>query len=243
MAERIIHWHASIDSTMYEAARLAHKGAPHGTVVGADEQTAGHGRLGRAWHSPPGAGLYVSLILRLGGPAEELPIVTLALGLAAAEAITQATGLAPDLRWPNDVLLAGRKCCGILTQLHGAAVVAGIGINVNHESFPAELRAIATSLRLQAGRTVDRDGLLRHLLAAVDDHLDILRQQGRAAILRLFTQHSSYVFGRRVLVDERDAGTTDGLNEAGFLMLRRDDGGRVPILAGGVRPLDGPGSE
>src|ERR1700733_12720083 len=156
MPERRIEWHDVIDSTMIEANRLAAQGAASGTVVGAEEQSAGRGRHGRSWHSEPGSGLYVSIILRRQFTPATLRVVTLALGLAAQEAILKATDLACDLRWPNDVLIPSKesegKCAGILTQLEGStqpsAIIAGIGINVNHSSFPAELSPIATSLRI-----------------------------------------------------------------------------------------------
>src|SRR4029077_20415255 len=126
-----------------------------GTVAGAEEQTEGQGRLGRTWHSERDSGLYVSIVLRHLIPANTVPLVTLALGLAAREAILKATDLACDLRWPNDVLIHAKKCAGILTRLEssgypsgiiaGGAIIAGIGINVNHSSFPEELSSIATS--------------------------------------------------------------------------------------------------
>src|SRR5205085_7003122 len=129
---------------MPEAVRLAAQGCSSGTTVGADEQTAGHGRYGRHWHSEPDAGLYVSVILRHKFKPDEIPIVTLALGLAVTEAIQDTTNLICDLRWPNDILIHDRKCAGILTQLEGEAVIAGIGINVNQTSFPAEIASVAT---------------------------------------------------------------------------------------------------
>ena len=134
-----IYRFASLPSTMRKAIELAEAGCPSGTVVVADEQTAGQGRFGREWHSERGAGLYMSQVLRLKICPDSLPLVTLALGLATAEAITNVASAAPDLRWPNDVLLNGRKCAGILVQLHDGVLIAGIGINVNHTSFPTSL--------------------------------------------------------------------------------------------------------
>src|SRR6202142_2440869 len=145
-SDRRVEWFASIDSTMTVAARLAREGCPSGTVVGADEQTAGIGRHGHSWHSEPGAGLYVSVVLRLHLSSDALPVVMLALSLATQQAIAEVTGLAPDLRWPNDVLIDEKKCAGILAQFEGDAVIAGIGINVGHTQFPPDLAPIATSL-------------------------------------------------------------------------------------------------
>jgi BirA family transcriptional regulator, biotin operon repressor / biotin---[acetyl-CoA-carboxylase] ligase len=243
MPDRRIEWQDVIDSTMAAASRLADAGAPSGTVVGAEEQSAGRGRHGRSWHSEPGSGLYVSIILRRKFTPASLPVVTLALGLAAQEAILKATNLACDLRWPNDVLIQSKKCAGILTQLegstHASAIIAGIGINVNHFSFPSELNAIATSLRIVSGRTQSRERLLVELLASVDTYCDLLETQGRGPIIEMFARASSYVSGRRVYVDQDGSqlrGTTAGLNDSGFLMLRGDDGTNSVIVAGGVRP-------
>ena len=237
---RTVQWFDSVASTMTLAAELAAQDYPHGTVVGADEQRAGVGRYGRAWHSPKGAGLYFTEILRLPLKPADLPVVTLALGLAAAEAIVRVTDLACDLRWPNDLMIGNRKCAGILVQLHEQAILAGIGINVNHGEFPPELAAIATSLRIAAnGREFEREKLLPVLLESIDSHCDLLVREGKDTILRMFSESSSYARGRRVCVDLADrtiTGVTDGLDQAGFLLVRTDDGKRETILAGGVRP-------
>jgi BirA family biotin operon repressor/biotin-[acetyl-CoA-carboxylase] ligase len=238
---REIHWHGTIGSTMHEAVRLAAAGCASGTVVGADEQTAGQGRHGRVWHSQADTGLYFSVVLRLPLDPASAAVVTFALGLSVAEAIQQTTGVACDLRWPNDVLVRDRKCAGILTQLHGAAVVTGIGVNVNQTEFPPDVADIAISLRIASGREQSRESLLAALLDSIDRHCDILTKQGPAVIFDLFTRASSYVTGRRVTVELLEGevtGTTAGLTEAGFLRLRRDDGGEETIVAGGVRPAD-----
>lgn len=236
---REIHWRETLDSTMYEAVRRASEGAPSGTVIGADEQTAGHGRHDRPWHSERGTGLYFSLVLRLGLDTAVLPVTTLALGCAAAEAIEISTGIACDLRWPNDVLVNARKCAGILTEYHHGAIVAGIGVNVNQTRFPADVVAIATSLRLASGHEHSRESLLIALLDGIERHAGILVRQGPPAILDLFTNASSYVLGRRVTVDLPEGpvtGTTAGLTESGFLKLRLDSGAEQIVIAGGVRP-------
>ena len=217
---------------MPEAAALADRGAASGTVIGADEQTAGHGRYNRTWHSEKDAGLYQSVILRLPLAAPTMPVVTLALGLATAQAIQRVSGNACDLRWPNDVLIGGRKSAGILVQLHGAAIVAGIGINLSERAFPPEIADIATSVG-----PVNREDLLIALLEDIDTHCDILVKQGVDAILKMFAQASSFVVNRKVIVDEQIIGATAGLTADGFLRLRMDDGRERIIHAGGVRPL------
>jgi BirA family transcriptional regulator, biotin operon repressor / biotin---[acetyl-CoA-carboxylase] ligase len=224
---------------MTEAIRLAEQGAQSGTVVGAEEQTAGQGRHGRVWHSEPGLGLYVSIILRRQFMPATLPVVTLALGLATREAILKATDLVCDLRWPNDVLIESRKCAGILTMLEGSAIIAGIGINVNHSRFPVELGGIATSLRLVSGRVHSRERLLLDLLPNIDRYCALLETEGPGPILEMFSRASSYVTGRRVFVDQDGStlrGTTRGLAHSGFLILHGDDGRENLIVAGGVRP-------
>jgi BirA family biotin operon repressor/biotin-[acetyl-CoA-carboxylase] ligase len=236
---RQIHRFNSVASTMQVAIELAEQGCDSGTVVVANEQTAGQGRFGRTWHSEAGAGLYLSQVLRPKICQDSLPLITLALGLATAEALTHIASVAPDLRWPNDVLLDGKKCAGILVQLVDGVLITGIGINVNHTAFPHDLAPIATSLRQATGREHDADKLLDALIGSIDDHIQRLMVNGRDPVLRAFSQASSYVRGRRVIVEQNGTdltGITDGLDPQGFLKLREDSGRRTLILAGGVRP-------
>jgi BirA family biotin operon repressor/biotin-[acetyl-CoA-carboxylase] ligase len=240
---RRIDWFQSVSSTMTLAAQAARDRAPSGTVIGADGQVAGIGRQGHTWHSEAEAGLYVSVVLRLAVDPSMMPVLMLALGIATQKAIAEVAGLAADLRWPNDVLIevdgVAKKCAGILAQLEGPAVVAGIGINVNHAAFPAEIEALATSLRLAGKGGVSREDLLVVLLQEIDACYTILSTEGPRAILELFTRSSSYAQGRRVRVD-RDGttieGVTRGLDASGFLVVREDSGKETTILAGGVRP-------
>jgi BirA family transcriptional regulator, biotin operon repressor / biotin---[acetyl-CoA-carboxylase] ligase len=239
---REIVWREVCESTMTEAAHLAATGCASGTAVIAEEQTAGQGRYRRTWHSERESGLYVSLVLRLAIPDESARVLSMALGLATAEAIARATDLRADLRWPNDVLIGEKKCAGILAQVEPGAFVAGIGINVNQESFPEEIAPIATSLRLAAGRTHSRELLLIRLLETIDSFTRMLAEGGKDPILKLFTRASSYVTGKRVIVEQGDRvieGITDGLDASGFLYVRQPDGTRATILAGGVRPAAG----
>jgi BirA family biotin operon repressor/biotin-[acetyl-CoA-carboxylase] ligase len=222
---------------MEEAAKLSREGCPSGTAVVAEEQTAGYGRHGRTWHSERGAGLYVSIVLRLPLPAENLPVLSLALGLATAEAIARAADLACDLRWPNDVLIGGKKCAGILVETEGPAFIAGIGINVNHSAFPAELTGLATSLLLASGHPQSKDQLLVRLLESADSFTKMLLNGGPEPVIAMFSRASSYVRGKRVIAGGLE-GITDGLDPSGFLYLRQPSGERTLILAGGVRPAD-----
>jgi BirA family biotin operon repressor/biotin-[acetyl-CoA-carboxylase] ligase len=199
-----------------------------GYVAIAGQQTAGQGRHGHSWHSPAGSGLYFSMVL------EPMPMLTLALGLAAADAIAHIGGAVCDLRWPNDVMLGGKKVAGILVQLSGGAAIAGIGINLLRTALPPELEPIATSLQAHTGREIDATALIIALLHQAERYT----AEAPENILRLFTQASSYASGRRVTVDLPDGvieGTTAGLDADGFLIVRKDDGTDTLIVAGGVR--------
>ena len=196
---RELHYFESIDTTMREAATLAERGAESGTVVIADEQIAGQGRHGHAWVSEKGLGLYASILLRPALRRESAPTLTMALGLATAEAIATVTGVVCDLRWPNDIMIGDRKAAGILTQLLDSSAVAGIGVNVNQDRFPSELTE-ATSLRIASGSLQSRENLLIELLPAVDRYVEILEERGAAAILDLFSRRSTYASGKRVVV-------------------------------------------
>lgn len=233
-----IHYFATVGSTMIEAARLANSGAAHGTVVFADEQTAGMGRLGRSWQSQAELGIYCSVLLRLPLPPSSLPIASLVLGLATAEAIQKSTQLACDLKWPNDVLIHERKVAGILTHLVEACVVAGIGINVNQTSLTGNLRTPATSLRIESsGRVQSREEIAANLLESLDTFCSMLAIQGNQSILRAFSSASSYAMNRRVIVEENGSkGVTVGLDDNGFLLVRSDSGHIERLAAGGVRP-------
>lgn len=237
---RQIEWHDTIDSTMRRAAELARGGCTAGTVVAARQQTAGQGRLGRSWDSRPG-GLYFTMVLRPRLEPAQLPLATLALGLAVADILQTFCGVTADLRWPNDVLIGDRKLAGILAQYQDGALLAGIGLNVNQRSFPPELARNAISLALETGSEQDPEFLLQALAASIESHLKILETSGAAAILRLFEAASSYCAGRRVTVElpgSEIRGTTAGLTPEGFLAVRRDDGTQFTVTAGGVRPAD-----
>ena len=254
----------SIGSTSTAMLEAAAAGAPEGSGMVADEQTAGRGRGGHAWHSAPGDGLYVSVIAKPTLSVERALWISLATGLAAQAAIREATGLAIDIRWPNDLLVAGarrenRKCGGILveTVVETAAVpeenppvryaVIGIGINVNHAAFPPELVALATSLRLASGRIQIRQGLLVALLRQLDRELTELEEfaphsasNGVDPLLERFARASSWVRGKRVHVPEAGGytGTTAGLDARGFLLVDGSDGTRRTVLSGGVREIE-----
>ncbi len=237
---RMIEWLETTPSTMKNALTLAQAGAPSGSIVGAEHQSAGQGRLGRGWHSIAGEGLYFTLLLRLNLKLTDIPVLTIAMGLAIATAIQDMTGLHCDLKWPNDLLIDGKKCCGILSEFQDGVVLTGIGVNVNQTAFPADIARTATSLRIADGKQHLREDLLIRMIEEIDNHVELLERKGRAPVLDLFGQSSSYVSGKRVEVEQAGRlirGITDGLSDAGFLYVRSDAGERVLILAGGLRAV------
>ena len=223
----IVRLHTT-ESTMKDAAALARDGQPHGTAVVADIQTAGIGRHGHTWHSEDSGGLYLSIVLRLEA---QLPILTMALGLAVQRAVNDLAQVSADLRWPNDVLLNDRKLAGILAQVAEGSVIAGIGLNVNQSEFPPDLAELATSLKMETGREHSKDALAERIVAESLRYATLSRQE----ILRRFEQSSSWPKGKAVIVDDKIRGITAGLDENGFLLLRTPEKLET-IVTGGVRP-------
>ncbi len=241
-----LHFTRVTDSTNSDALAGAQAGAPHGSVYFADAQRAGRGRGGHSWLSTAGEGLYVSVVLRLAAPAARLPLLPLAAGLAAASAVRTVSGLNVDLRWPNDLLIGERKTGGILVEARTeggvvAYAVAGIGINVHQREFEAGLATPATSLDLETGQRIGRGALLAALLESLEREAQALAEPAAgSAIPRRVEQASSWVRGRRVEVHGPQActGTTDGLDENGFLRVLTE-GGLVTVQTGGIRATCG----
>ena len=242
---RKLHFFATTGSTNTEALEAARAGAPHGSVYFADEQTAGRGRGDHRWDSQHGAGLYVSVLLRIPIPSAQLPLLPLAAGLAAAESIQAVAGVSIDLRWPNDLLIGDRKAGGILVEskLDGgtlAFAVVGIGINVHQRSFDAALATPATSLDLAVGRTVSRQAVLVALLKSLEREAILLghTEDAKALPARLEAR-STWVRGKNVTVHgpQACAGVTAGLDDHGFLRVRTA-GGIVTVQTGGIRSLE-----
>lgn len=232
-----------LPSTNDEALRLADAGAPAGTAVVADSQTAGRGRAGHSWSSPPGVALYASLLLRPTLPPETVPLVTMACGVGLADAVRSATGLPARLKWPNDVLVNGRKCAGILCERSDGAVVCGFGLNVNTppERLPERPIFPATSLAAEAGggRRFDREALLSVALERIGAEVAALEAPSGAAALADTFSALDALRGRRVRVDEgAGGGTTEGVDvgvaASGALLLRLPDGSIREIWAGSV---------
>ena len=230
------------DSTNRVALELGHAGEPEGAVVLAEEQTAGRGRAGRVWSSERAAGIYVTLLLRPKLAPVQAPLLTMMAGLSAHAAVEAVTGLAVDLKWPNDLIIRGKKVGGILTEMHAEPgqvrfVIVGIGLNVNQEKFPGELASIATSLRLETGKPQSRMELLVRLLREFESDYNRMLREGVASVVKRFEVISSYAHGKRVRVTngtESYLGTTAGLGPEGLLQVERDDGRVVTVIAGDV---------
>lgn len=255
-----IHHYFRIGSTNAEAMNAAAAGspdrptarkarpvgipAPEGSVYVAEEQTAGRGRGGHGWHSARSAGIYCSVVLRPQVAPADVLMLSLATGLAVRQGVEEVTGLRADLRWPNDLLLGGKKFGGILIEMNAEATrvrhaVVGMGINVNQETFPPSIAATSTSLRLETGRTWSRVELAAALLKSLDREYRRLPEAAARNEVRLrFEQNSSSARGRSVRVEEDGGyeGVTEGLDERGFLRVRTESGVRT-VLSGGVREL------
>lgn len=231
------------DSTNTLAYRLAEEGAAEGTVVIADTQSRGKGRLGRQWESPAGVNLYCSIILRPPIMPLHAPQLTFLSAVAVAEAIERSAGLAPVIKWPNDVLVNGFKVAGMLNEMSAETervefLVLGIGVNINmqRDQFPADLRHPASSLAIEAGREVRRLSFARALLESLDAHYARYLAEGYGPLRQAWLDRSA-VMGRRVRVSGQQGdtrGTVEGIDEIGALLLRTADGTLERVLAGDV---------
>lgn len=240
-AKRILHFFQT-ESTNDVAMHLGESNEPHGTVVIAERQTAGRGRAGHSWVSEKSVGIYATILLRPPISPMQSPALTLVAGLAARDAIADETGLSPDIRWPNDIMLNGKKVCGILAEMqaeldrvHFAAV--GIGINVNQSKMPSGLVGIATSLRMETGREHSRLELLVKLLRRLDHYYNQFITEGASPIARRFSEVSSYGEGKRVRITNGKAsfiGITAGVEFSGILRVQREDGRIESIISGTV---------
>ena len=237
----ILHFD-SIDSTNLEAIRRARSGAPEGTCIVAREQTAGRGRLDRAWQSPKDAGLYLSVLLRPTLELQQWPLITLMAAVAVRTALQKACGLQADIKWPNDICVNERKLCGILAEAietpSGAAVVLGIGINLIRTATLGELRATAISIEEANGEQPDVDALRQTLLDTIAADYEVVQTAGGAEhLIREWSAASSYAFDRHVRVTldrESFIGTTRGLDNDGALRVETADGNLRIVRAGDV---------
>jgi len=232
-----VRWFDTVGSTNDIAASRAELGEAEGTVIAANEQTSGRGRLGRDWASPPGAGLYVSVILRPEPPVAAL--LTIAAGVALAEGIEAATGLAPAVKWPNDLNVGARKLAGILAEAGASHVVLGFGINLMPAAYPPAIAARATSLEGELGRAVDRGLVLAECLAALAARIAHLQAGGSAAVLAAWRHRAAATLGRPVEWGEGPSpgrGIAETIDDTGALLVRTASG-TERIISGEVRWL------
>jgi BirA family biotin operon repressor/biotin-[acetyl-CoA-carboxylase] ligase len=244
---REVRYLAETDSTNRQAYALGEGGAGEGLVVIADRQTAGKGRMGRTWASPPAVNLYLSVLLRPPLPPHAAPQLTFVSTVAVSRAIASVTGLAPTHKWPNDVLLNGCKVAGLLNEMSAESdrirfVVLGIGVNLNMtaDQFPADLRMPATSLLLAGGHTVARAAFARELLQQLDSLYADYLNRGLPPILAEWESRCDLI-GRQVEVDEGGSGLVRGqvagVDRDGALLLTLADGATTRILAGDVKVI------
>lgn len=247
--KNIVYYDAT-DSTNLRIRELGDAGAPHGTLAVADRQTAGRGRRGRSWESPPGSSIYMSVLLRPDIPPDRAPMLTLVMALSVAEGIRQCIETGGDsgnsleiqIKWPNDIIINGKKLAGILTEMSSQVdyinhVTVGVGINVNRTEFPEEIRETASSLCLECGHTVKRAPLIAAVMERLEDNYDIfLRTLDLSGLLE---RYSALLVNRdrEVMV----LGTKGqyrayalGINSTGELIVRREDGSTEEIFAGEV---------
>jgi BirA family biotin operon repressor/biotin-[acetyl-CoA-carboxylase] ligase len=244
LGKTLYHFYA-VDSTNEFALRLvAHRRiVPDGTLILAESQTAGRGRLGRTWYSELEAGLYLSLVLRPEISPGFAPLFTLACAVALQKAVERQTGLAADIKWPNDLLLEGKKVAGILAEIQADldrihVLVIGAGLNVNNSTLPPDLAGRATSLRLVSGHVQSRMEILLDFLEQFEGLIERFHGAGPEVIVSEWTRYSSFAFGRRVqIVDGQRVieGVTKGLNPFGALRVETMDGQMQDLYSGEVR--------
>jgi BirA family transcriptional regulator, biotin operon repressor / biotin---[acetyl-CoA-carboxylase] ligase len=237
-----IHHYYRVGSTNTLALEAAVAGAPEGSAFLAEQQTAGRGRGNNQWHSAKSTGIYCSVVLRPALPPADVLLLTLAAGLAVQSAVREIDSrVNPDLKWPNDLLVNGKKLCGILTEMNAEAtrvrhIVVGIGVNVNQTDFPSKLEQIATSLRMITDREQSRVELCAALLKSLDReyHNLLLNPDAHTDILHRFEEHSSSVRGKHVYIEENAElqGVTEGLDSRGFLQVRTRE--RLEIVYSGT---------
>jgi BirA family biotin operon repressor/biotin-[acetyl-CoA-carboxylase] ligase len=242
-----IDYFSVIDSTNVRARMIADEGTPEGTIVVAETQLRGKGRRGRSWFSPAGQGIYVSVILRPRIPPSEAPRLVLMAAVAAAEALLAHAAVPVTVKWPNDILVGGKKIAGILTEMHLyrdriAHVVIGMGVNVNTpaESLPPEIAAIATSLRIATGQTFSRTELLRTYLEKLEAWYALFRER-RFEPIRERWLDLARIIGKQVKIAGvgRDyEGEVVDIDPNGFLILKSPDGAIQQILAGDVSLIE-----
>lgn len=230
-----IHYEDTVDSTQKVAQRLSFEGAPDGTVVIAEVQTAGRGRMDRRWYAPKFTGVWMSVLLRPNLLPQKAPQLTLIVAVAVVQAIEEMTDLHPQIKWPNDILIGYKKVTGILTEMEAESdriksIIIGIGINVNQEveSYPEELQSIATSLFIETGQKVNRAELIRHVLVKLEKLYDIYLAEGFYPIKILWESYAVSI-GKMItarMMNGNIYGKALGITDEGVLMIE-DEAGKI----------------
>ena len=244
---KTIHYYDVLDSTQTIAHKLAQDGAPEGTVVISEEQTAGRGRMARPWESAHGTGIWMTVIVRPDVTPQQASSYTLVVAVAISKAIKALyKNVEPAIKWPNDLLIDGKKCTGILTEMRAEAdcvqaLLVGIGINANQivEDFSPEIANIATSLRLAAGEEINRAALVATILQYLEQYTERYVKYGFASIKDEWEQ-ASCTIGQRIEVTtlrEKFEGVASGITDEGVLQVRLDDGTVRTIYSGDVRMI------
>ncbi len=244
-----VHGYFRIESTNSEGLELARRGTPPGTLIYAEEQTAGRGRNGRSWFSRAGCGLYFSVVLRPGQPRNFWPLLSHVASLALVETLKNLSGLLKimkrpldlDIKWPNDVLISGKKCAGILLEMvadeNSPAAVVGLGINIRKESVPESLESTATSVDEMAEAVLPRRQLLVWFLQNFQECYLLFERGNHRELLERWKEHSSMWNGVDIWITEgnvRRSAVTCGLNEIGALMVRTPENSIETIFAGDI---------
>lgn len=241
-----IYFYAETDSTNNRIRQLAVEGAAEGTLAVAEVQTMGRGRRGKQWSSPVGSGAWFSLLLRPDIPPAEASVLTLLGGLAVCRALEDISGMQPVIKWPNDILLNGKKLVGILTEMDCEMsqvhfVVLGIGINVNTKAFPPELEEVATSLFLESGKTFSRKLVVQKTMERLEEYYDIFLAAGGFVPLLDEYRRRCVTLGREVTVLEEKSflATALDVTPEGELLVRRSDTGEEMVIYSGEVSIRG----
>lgn len=240
---RNVHFFETLQSTQIVAHQLAQENAPEGTLVVSEEQTVGRGRMARPWHSPPGTGVWMSLLLRPSLPPHRAPQFTLIAAVAVVNAIDDVCGIQAEIKWPNDVLIKGKKVTGILTELQADSeriysIIIGIGMNVNQRSFPDELKAIATSLALETGSDIDRAKLIQRVLVYIERYYELYLTKGFAPIKVLWESYAVTI-GKQVIartISGTIEGVAKGITDEGVLLVEDASGHTHSIYSADIEP-------
>lgn len=237
-----VHYFAETDSTNIRAKQLGEAGAPHGTLVAAGKQSAGKGRRGRSWESPADRNIYMSLLLRPEILPVKAPMLTLVMAYAVANALWEQTGLGVQIKWPNDLVINGKKICGILTEMSAEIdyinyVVIGVGINTNVTEFPQELQKTASSLQIELGKSMKRSTLIASVMKRFEEAYEQFLQTEDLSGMQNEYNQLLVNCGKEVRILEPGGdwqAMALGINAEGELLVKKEDGSEVAVYAGEV---------